>query len=234
MKMLYLFLLLVFSSNAQLNYFAEYNGSIQTREIGQSELVVSNSISFGVKKDKTLYSLGIGREDWNLDHFRRQYYEPSLFTYHTRTYKITFLIEHQYLIPKTKLSLRFGIGGKVYFLNQLKTSFTYQDNYISEIKPSTISKLSPYYSSSSIDGFTFESQDHYYYITHMPLAVRANFVLQYNFKKWALKLYYEPYVMSVRFRNAADSKDWGRSIIWFNDIGIGVNYPLNFKKKKEK
>ncbi len=239
MKMLYLFLLLVFSSNAQLSYFAEYDGSVKTREIELNDLVVSNAISFGIQKNKMLYSVGIGREDWSLGYFGMPSYyknKPNSFTYHCSTYKIVAMVEHQYLVPKTKLSLRFGLGVKVYFLNKLKESYTYENNekYIYMTKPSVFENFYPGSSSNSFDGIKYGNLDNYSYITRIPLAVRANLALQYNFKKWALKLYYEPYVMSVRFRNAADPKDWGRTIIWFNDIGIGVNYQLNFKKKQEK
>ena len=229
--MLYLFLLLGFYSNAQMSYFVEYNGSVKTDVtdlIPLKDFNLSNSISFGIMKKRIFFSVGVGREDWNIRYFHKSHSPSSIFVKHSSTYKFSTMAERQFLIPKTKLSIRLGVGGKFYFLNHLKDSFTYasDENFISGISASIFENEAPYWIESEYNRYS--------YITNMPFAILGNIAMQYSFKKWGIKFYYEPYLMRVRYKNPNVEPDKGATFIFFNDIGIGVNYQLNFKKKREK
>jgi len=235
MKLTLLFIFLfVFNSNSQLKYFVEYNASInkgfdRIRPI--TDLIFSNSLTFNVKNEKFIYSLGLGREDWNFDFFRRRIDNPSLFSYYCNTYKVIPQIEREFSIPKTKISINIGVGLKIYFKNQLKDSLTKGFGNILQIKPSTLMKLNPSSFSNKLDGVIFGSLEDYNYITNIPYAIKCNLAFQYNFKTWGIKMYLEPYIMNLRYQNAKNVLNQGSSFIFFLDLGIGINHAIVFKKK---
>jgi hypothetical protein len=88
MRLLILFLAIALNVNGQLSYFLEYDYNIKKRFIdftSLNDLIISNNVSFGVKKNKMIYSLGLGREDWRLDYFDKSIVQkPQLFNYHCR------------------------------------------------------------------------------------------------------------------------------------------------------
>jgi hypothetical protein len=236
-------LFLSLCSNAQLKYFVEYNYSMKSRlrDIDfdgkdLNHLVFNNYISIGIKKDKMLYSLGSGREDWFLYFFSDYPIKNQVYNYHFRTFHITPMIEREFKLPKSNFSFRSGVGCKFYYLNQMKDSlsFSFNPQILNSTKPSAISVLNPYASQTVINGVTFKSKDEYYYITSVPYALTANFAIQYAFKKWAIKLQYEPTLMRVKTRNAANSNLKSSVFFFYNNLGLGINYPLNFKKKEKK
>jgi hypothetical protein len=239
MRLLILFLAIALNINGQLHYFLEYNFAIKKSFIdftSYNDLVITNNISFGVKKNKMLYSLNLGREEWCLEYFDDNVgQKPQLFNFYCRTFKITPFIERQFLLSNTKFSFRVGMGCKIFFLNQMKDSLSYTRdyNFFNLTKPSVLSKFNDYSSKNEIDGITFGSKDKYYFITSVPYALIANFAIQYAFKKWAIKLQYEPTLMRVKTRNAANSNLKSSVFFFYNNIGLGVNYPLNFKKKEK-
>jgi hypothetical protein len=236
MKLTIFFTLLFwFNSNSQLSYFIEYNGSIKKKltDINQRrDLVIDNSIAVVVKKNKILFSAGIGREDWNLEYFHEKYSSnPIYFIYHCCTYKLTALIERQFLIPKTKLSVRLGAGGKFYFLNQMK------DSYVLYHPNEGLVGTKPLALSNAIDNvqtpYNGVGLGEYSYITSVPFAVIGNLAFQYKFKKLGLKLYFEPYFMWINYKNAKYFAR-GSTFAFYSNLGLGINYPLNFKKKDQK
>jgi hypothetical protein len=243
MKLLLLFLAFSLKSNGQMNYFVAFDYTMRNRFTDidfdgkdLNDLVFNNYISIGIKKDKMLYSLGSGREDWFLYFFSDYPIKNQVYNYHFRTYHLTPMIEREFKIPKSNFSFRLGVGCKFYYLNQMKDSlsFSFNPQILNSTKPSAISALNSYASQTVIDGVTFKSKDEYYYITSVPYALTANFAIQYSFKKWAIKLQYEPTLIRVKTRNAANSNLKSSVFFFYNNIGLGVNYPLNFKKKDQK
>ena len=239
MRLLILFLAIALKITGQINYFVEYNFLVKNKFIDLNNpvhAIASNNVSFGIEKNKTLYSLALGREDWFLNFFDNGVVNrPQLNTYYCRTHKLTPMIERQFVIPKSNFSFRLGVGWKFFFLNQMKDSLSYSldREFFRVTKPSVISSLDPNVSQTDINGVTFKSKDEYYYITSVPYALTANFAIQYSFKKWAIKLQYEPTLMRVKTRNAANSNVKSSVFFFYNNIGLGINYPLNFKKKEK-
>jgi hypothetical protein len=242
MKLSLLFIIsLLFCSRsiAQVQYFVEYNFLVKNKFVDLNNpvhAIVSNNISFGVKKNKMMYSIALGREEWCLEYFDDNVgQKPQLFNFYCRTFKITPFIERQFLLPKSNFSFRLGVGCKIFFLNQMKDSLSYYKdyNFFKLTKPSVISKFNPYAFNNKVDVITFGSKDEYYFITNVPYALTANFAIQYSFKKWAIKLQYEPTLIRVKTRNAANSNVKSSVFFFYNNIGLGVNYPLNFKKKEK-
>jgi hypothetical protein len=233
MKLTIFFTLLFwFNSNSQLSYFIEYNGSTKEKLTDRRDLVIDNCISVGVKKNKILFSAGIGREDWNLEYFHEKYsYNPVYFIYHCRTYKLTTFIERQFLLPKSNLSVRLGAGGKFYLLNQMKDSYIVSgsNNYLRGTKPSVLLNAKDTYQ----EPYQGVGLSHFSYITSVPFAVIGNLALQYRFKKLGLKLYFEPYFMWINYKNAKYFTR-GSTFAFYSNLGLGINYPLNFKKKDQK
>ena len=214
------------NAKAQSNFFIEYNFS---NLFSFNNLVLDNSLSVGFKKNNVFSSIQIGREDWNLRYFsNNNYYKNSSYNTHCRTYKISALLEYQFSIPKTKLSIRVGGGAKVYFLNQMKDSLSLLGDYLHSLKPKVLI--------NAPDNLTNPFKDiglvYFSFITSVPYALTTNLAVQYNFKKCALKFYFEPYLMFVQYKNAKDFKR-GSTFIFYNNLGIGINYPLNFKKKEK-
>jgi hypothetical protein len=241
MRLLILFLAIALNINGQMHYYVEYNFLAKNKFVDLNNpvhAIVSNNISFGVKKNKMMYSLALGREDWFLNHFdNKNMVEPQLFTYYCRTYKLTPMIERQFIIPKSNFSFRLGGGCKFFILNQMNDSLSYAEyrNYFfSVLKPNVISKFNPNSFTNIVNGNDYGSLSEYYYITNVPYALTANFAIQYSFKKWAIKLQYEPTLMRVKTRNAANSNVNSSVFFFYNNIGLGINYPLNFKKKDQK
>lgn len=236
MKLSLLFIIsLLFCSRSisQVQYFVEYNFSTGGPD-HLGDLLLNNSISFGRREKQMFYSFGLGREDWFLNYFDDNYKSnTNLFTIHCYTFKLTPMIERQFLIPKSNFSFRIGTGCKIFILNQLKDSISLKKNpnFFTPTKPSVISKFNPYAFNNKVDGITFGSKDEYYYITNVPYVLTANFAIQYAFKKWAIKLQYEPTLIRVKTRNAVNSNVKSSVFFFYNNIGIGVNYPLNFKQK---
>jgi hypothetical protein len=243
MKLSLLFIIsLLFCSRSisQVQYFVEYNFLVKNKFVDLNNpvhAIVSNNISFGIEKNKTLYSLALGREDWFLNHFdNKNTIEPQMFTYYCRTHKLTPMIERQFIIPKSNFSFRLGGGCKFFILNQMNDSLSYAEyrNYFfSVLKPNVISKFNPNSFSNIVNGYDYGSLSEHYYITNVPYALTANFAIQYSFKKWAIKLQYEPTLMRVKTRNAANSNVKSSVFFFYNNIGLGINYPLNFKKKEK-
>ena len=224
-----IFFLVLFGLNAkaQSNFFIEYNFS---NLFSFNNLVLDNGLSFGFKKNKVLSSIQVGREDWNLRYFsNNNYYKNSSYNRHCRTYKISALLEYQFSIPKTKLSIRVGGGAKVYFLNQMKDSLSFLDNYLHSLKPKVLV--------NAPDNLTNPFNDiglvYFSFITSVPYALTTNLAVQYNFKKCALKFYFEPYWMMIKRKNAKHFTP-GSYFAFYSNLGIGVHYPLNFKKKEQK
>jgi hypothetical protein len=232
MKLNLFFLVFFFlQSQAQISYFIEYN--ISNDFLSADDVILNNNISFGIKKKKAFFSLGFGREDWYLEYFNNQYFtNPSQYNAHCRTYKFSALFERQFFIPKTKLFISFGAGGKLYFLNQMKDSLSHSiyGHALSTLKPSVLQNAKDTYDNP----FQGNGLEYYSYITNVPFAFTANLALQYRFKKLGLKLYYEPYFMRIKYRNAKYTTKTGATYAFYSNIGLGINYPLNFKKKDQK
>jgi hypothetical protein len=230
MKLSLLFILLFgLNASAQRNYFIEYQIS---NVFPSNNLVLDNSFSFGAKMNKVNFSMGVGREDWFLHYFDTKYYSnTSLNTAHCRTYKMSALLDYQFSIPKTKLSIRVGGGAKVYFLNQMKDSLslTAGDHSLRSLKPSVLLNAKDTYS----EPFQDIGLANYSFITSVPYALTTNLAVQYNFKKCALKFYFEPYWMMIKRKNAKHFTP-GSYFAFYSNIGLGINYPLNFKKKDQK
>lgn len=232
----FLLIFLWFNANAQLKYFLEYNGAVSPMIINPpiNDLVIDNSLSFGVKNNKTLYSLGLGREDWYLGYFNNKYYtNPAIYNSHCSTFKISSFLEQQFFIIKSKLSLNVGIGAKVYFLNQMKDSlstynkgrfygmlYTMRPSYLLEAKKNNLNQLNG------------TDLDEYAFITNIPFSIFTNFAIQYSFKKWVLKLYSQPCLMKIKYKTVKSSIE-GQSFAFRINVGLGINYPLNFKKKEK-
>ncbi len=219
-------------ANAQDKFFIEYTSALGGPSY-MVDLVLNNSLSCGLKNKKITYSLGIGQEDWYLDYFDNKQLPSSVFEYisfHCRTYKLTALIERQFLLPKSNLSVRLGAGGKFYLLNQMKDSYIVSgsNNYLRATKPSVLSNAKDTYQ----EPFNGVGLDRYSYITSVPFAVIGNLALQYKFKKLGLKLYFEPYFMWINYKNAKYFTR-GSTFAFYSNIGLGANYPLNFKKKEK-
>jgi hypothetical protein len=235
MKLSLLFILLFgLNASAQRNYFIEYNTSVKkglTDSYTLGDLILDNSFSFGAKMNKVNFSMGVGREDWFLHYFDTKYYSnTSLNTAHCRTYKMSALLDYQFSIPKTKLSIRVGGGAKVYFLNQMKDSLslTAGDHSLRSLKPSVLLNAKDTYS----EPFQDIGLANYSFITSVPYALTTNLAVQYNFKKCALKFYFEPYWMMIKRKNAKHFTP-GSYFGFYTNIGLGINYPLNFKKKEK-
>jgi len=228
MKLTLSFILLFgLNAKAQSNFFIEYNFS---NLFSFDNLVLDNSLSVGFKKNKVFSSFQVGREDWNLLYFSdNNYYKTSSYNTHCRTYKIAALLEYQFSIPKTKLSIRVGGGAKVYFLNQMKDSLSLLGNYLHSLKPKVLLNAPDNIS----DPFKNKGLYYFSFITSVPYALTTNLAVQYNFKKYALKIYFEPYLMFVQYKNSKNFTR-GSTFIYYNNIGLGINYPLNFKKKDQK
>lgn len=217
-------------ANAQDKFFIEYTSALG----GPSyvlDLVLNNSLSCGLKNKKITYSLGIGREDWSLKYFNNNYStNQSIYNTHCRTYTISGLIEYQFYLIKSKLSLNLGLGMKTYFLNQMIDSLSRgvhgnlsarRPPYLQDAKEKNIDKLN----GVDLDDLAF--------ITGVPYAFTANFAMQYSFKKLGLKLYYQPYFMKIKYETVKSSTE-GSNFTFYSNIGLGINYPLNFKKKDQK
>jgi hypothetical protein len=230
-----LFLLICINLNAQKRYFIEYKFAV-LGFLSHVDLTVSNNISFGIKKDKTLFSIGLGREDWNLYYFDKPFYAPTLFNYYSSTCSFSSLLEQKLLLPKTKLSINLGLGAKFYFSNNLSNKYTLDvyNNKLGPLKPSALSKFSPFKDENTIEGVAVGSIDRYRYISSIPYAITTTLAVQYNFKKLALKIYFEPYFMRIKYNSAIDPSKKGNLFIFYNNLGFGINYPLNFKKKDQK
>jgi hypothetical protein len=230
MKLSLLFILLFgLNANAQSNYFIEYN--ISTTVTTSNFLVLDNSLSVGVKMNKILLSIGVGREDWSAVYFNNKYNKnTSKYTSHCRTYKLSALLDYQFSIPKTKLSIRVGGGAKVYFLNQMKDSLSLSSSshFLRSLKPSVFLNATDTYDKP------FQDIDlaNYSFITSVPYALTTNLAVQYNFKKCALKFYFEPYWMMIKRKNAKHFTP-GSYFAFYSNLGLGINYPLNFKKKEK-
>ncbi len=223
-------LFLSLNANAQLKYFVEYN--ISTNVITSNFLVLDNSLSVGVKMNKILLSIGVGREDWSAVYFNNKYNKnTSKYTSHCRTYKLSALLDYQFSIPKTKLSIRVGGGAKVYFLNQMKDSLSLSSSshFLRSLKPSVLLNATDTYDKP----FQDIGLANYSFITSVPYALTTNLAVQYNFKKCALKFYFEPYWMMIKRKNAKHFTP-GSYFGFYSNLGLGINYPLNFKKKDQK
>ena len=235
-----LFSVLFYSAyaNAQLKYSLEYNFSLQTEWFTFrpfEDLIYKNNILFQIQNKKMLYSMGFGREDWRLNHFEN-YPKSSYVNYHCHTYKITPQIEREIIIAKSKFSMRVGVGADVYIFNQLKDSLIFSSisNHLRQIKPSTLSLLNKDGSSTILDGRDLGKLEDYNYIKSMPFALKFNFAFQYDFHLLKIKLFYEPVFIKVNYKTAENSAIEGSAFSFYSNIGIGLNYPLNFKKKEQK
>ena len=226
MRMLYLFLLLGFYSNAQMSYFVEYKGSVRVNS--QSDNEFSNSLLLGIKRKNSSFSIGVGREDWKYNMFGNRIKGTKSFYGHCSTYKTMFNFNHNFKIPKTKISILAGVEYDLYFGGNLNDSlslsfssgkylFRFSRNYLYQMP----------YNSSEYHGV-------YSAVSETPFSIKAHIALQYNFKKCTLRLYYEPYMMRFHYTDVKYADNKGKTFLFFNDIGIGLNYPLNFKKKQEK
>lgn len=229
MKLVITFCLLIsLCSNAQMEYFVGYNGSILIEGINLNNLTLSNTLSFTAKKNKTIFSLGIGREDWKYDYFlRSDSKSPAARNYHSSTFKIVPKIEREFAIADTKLSIIIGLGGKFYFVNQLKDSLSSKNiqNEFSNVRPSKLLIKGP-----NVD-YTYMKE--FDLITKMPLAILGSFAVHYRYKKCNFKLYYEPSFVLVKSKNAFDFSKERTRLFFYNDIGVGLNYQINFKKKEK-
>jgi hypothetical protein len=213
--------------NAQIKYFLEYNSSCV---FPSENIVLENTLLLCVQKYKSLFYLGLGREDWYLEYFDNIYFtNPSIYNAHCRTYKISTSIEHEFLISTSKLSINTGLGVKMYFLNQLKDSLSSIYGDLNTTRPSYLQDAKD----KNIDLLNGIDLDNFAFITSVPYSFTANIALQYTFKKWGLKLYYQPYFMKIKYETVKSSKR-GSNFIFYNNIGLGINYPLNFKKKDQK
>jgi hypothetical protein len=220
-----------FAINAitQFNYLIEYN--VSNVLFSDGDIILDNTVSVGVKKNKIVGRIGLGREDWYLRYFNNIYFtNPSIYNAHCRTYKVSASIEHQFFIIKSKLSLNVGLGIKTYFLNELKDSLSgsiygnlwaTRPPYLQDAKDKNIDLLN----GIDLDNFAF--------ITSVPYSFTANIAIQYSFKKWGLKIYYQPYFMKIKYETVKSSKR-GSNYSFYSNLGLGINYPLNFKKKDQK
>jgi hypothetical protein len=219
-----------FYSFAQSELLIEYTSSLRAPDY-LDDLILSNNLSIGLKKNKVIYSVGLGREDWYLKYFNSNYStNHSIYNAHCRTYKISGLIEYQFYLIKSKLSLNMGLGIKTYFLNELTDSLSRgvhgnlsarRPPYLQDAKEKNIDKLN----GVDLDDLAF--------ITSVPYALTANIALQYTFKKWGLKLYYQPYFMKIKYETVKSSTK-GSNFVFYNNLGLGITYHLNFKKKDQK
>ena len=224
-------------SNAQLKYSLEYNFSLQSEEFTfhpDEHLIYKNNISFQIQNKKMLYFLGLGREDWRLNHFAN-YPTSSHVNYHCFSYKITPQIEREIMIAKSKFSMRVGIGADIYIFNQLRDSliFSSASHHLRQIKPSTLSLLNKDGSSTILDGRDFGKLEYYNYIKSMPFALKFNFAFQYDFHFLKVKLFYEPVFIKINYKSAENTAIEGSEFSFYSNVGIGVNYPLNFNKKEK-
>jgi hypothetical protein len=230
------FFILFFGLNSisQLNYFTEYN--ISNIFLSDNNIILDNNLSFGLKKNKSLLSIGIGREDWYLDYFNNKYFtNPSIYNAHCRTYKSSILFERQFFLIKSKLSVNLGLGGKIYFLNQLKDSLSTSNNGFLDItKPSFLTE----YASKTPYSYTVSNDyEEYRLISSMPYAFTTNLAFQYTFKSWALKLFFQANLIKIKYNFlypfTEDRTDKGSNYTFYSSVGLGINYPLNFKKKEK-
>jgi len=232
MKLTSFFMFFALNAITQFNYLIEYN--VSNILLSDDNIILDNTFSLGIKKNKTVGHFGFGREDWYLNYFNNKYFtNPSIYNAHCRTYKISASIEHQFYIIKSKLSLNVSGGIKIYFFNQMKDSLTgvqRTPNSLYITKPAVL----VYAIQTNQDPFPGSNLADYNFITSVPFAILGNIALQYHFKKLALKLYVEPYFMRIKYRNAAVETETGASYGFYSNLGLGVNYPLNFKKKDQK
>jgi hypothetical protein len=235
--MRYVILLFIFchsKSQAQFQYLVEYNAAlnVQLNDLRPfTDLITDNNFSLVIKKGKTFGIAGFGREDWYLGYFNNKYYtNASIYNAHCRTYKISVSIERQFFVIKSKLSLNLGVGIKTYFLNQMSDSLsrsiygnlsTMRPPYLQDAKEKNINKL------NGVD------LNDLFFVTSVPYALTANIAMQYSFKKLGLKLYYQPYFMKIKYETVKSSTE-GSNFTFYSNIGLGINYPLNFKKKDQK
>ena len=235
--MRYAILLFIFcysNSQAQFHYLVEYNTAlnVQLNDLQPfTDLIIDNNLSLGIKKNKTIGFVGFGREDWYLQYFDNIYFtNPSIYNAHCRTYKVSASIERQFFVIKTKLSLNLGLGIKTYFLNQMSDS-------LSRSIYGNLSTMGPPYlqdaKEKNIDKLNGVDLDDLFFIRSVPYAFTANIALQYSFKKLGLKIYYQPYFMKIKYETVKSSSE-GSNFTFYSNIGIGINYPLNFKKKEQK
>ncbi len=224
-----IFLFIYVHSFGQKEFLIEYTSSIRAPDY-LDDLILSNNLSIGYKKNKTIYSVGFGREDWYLKYFNKSYStNPSIYNAHCRTYKVSDSVERQFFIIKSKLSLNLGLGIKTYFLNQIRDSLS------RGVHGNLSSRRPPYLQDAkekNIDKLNGVDLDNLAFITSVPYAFTANFALQYSFKKWGLKLYYQPYFMKIKYETVKSSTE-GSNFVFYNNIGLGINYPLNFNKKEK-
>lgn len=225
-------------SNAQLKYSLEYNFSLQTSWFTfrpYDDLIYKNNISFQIQNKKMIYALGLGREDWRLNYFENLPVS-SLVNDHCFTYKITPQIEREIMISKSNFSFRVGFGADIYFFNQLRDSLTLSAHnvYFSRTKPSTLPYLNHGYQGGStiLDGQNFGILEDCNFIKSMPFALKFNFAFQYALHFLKVKLFYEPVFIKVNYRSAENTTVEGSEFILYSNLGIGINYPLNFKKQK--
>ena len=224
-------------SNAQLKYSLEYNFSLQSEEFTfhpDEHLIYKNNISFQIQNNKMLYSVGLGREDWRLNYYLN-YPASTHSNKHCFTYKITPQIEREIIISKSNFSMRLGIAADVYIFNQLKDSliFSSPGRTLSNVKPSTLALLNKDGSSTILDGRDFGKLEYYNYIKSMPFALKFNFAFQYDFHFLKVKLFYEPVFIKINYKSAENTAIEGSEFSFYSNVGIGVNYPLNFNKKEK-
>jgi hypothetical protein len=224
---LFFTLIFWFNANAQLKYFVEYNIS---NMFPSDNIVLENTIMLGIKKEKSLFYLGLGREDWYLEYFDNIYFtNPSIYNAHCRTYKVSASIERQFFISTSKLSINAGLGVKKYFLNQLKDSLCIIYGNLNTMRPSYLLD-NKNKNNNKLNGIDL---DDYAFITSVPYAVTANIAIQYSFKKLGLKIYYQPYFMKIKYETVKSSTE-GSNFVFYNNLGLGITYHLNFKKKDQK
>jgi hypothetical protein len=234
--MRYVILLFFFchsKSQAQLQYTVDYNIALNVIPNDLKpfkDLIIDNSLSLGIKKNKTIGYLGFGREDWYLKYFNNSYStNPSVYNAHCNTYKISGLIEYQFYMIKSKLSINVSVGAKIYFLNQLKDSLSSIYGNLSTMRPPYLQDVKE----QNINILNGLELDDWAFLTSVPYAITTNIALQYSFKKWGLKLYYQPYFMKIKYETVKSSTE-GSNFVFYSNVGLGINYPLNFKKKDQK
>ena len=229
MKLMSLFsLLFVFQSTAQQNYFLEYRIA---NVLPEYDVILDNTLCLGIKKNKTLLSIGMGREDWFLNYYNnKSFTNPTIYNSHCRTYKFSTLLEHQFFLIKSKLSLNLGIGGKIYFFNQMKDSLSVGIyNYFDTYKPSYLQNAK----NNNIDPLNGEALDDHAFIRRVPYAFSTNLAFQYSFKKWAISVYYQLSMLQIKSETVKSLTARSNYAFYYN-LGLGINYPLNFKKKEQK
>jgi hypothetical protein len=216
---------------AQLEYLVEYNIS---NVLSTTNKIIDNTFLVGIKKNKNILSIGVGREDWYLEYFDNvSFTNPSIYNAHCSTYKVSGLLEHQFFLFKTKLSLNLGIGGKMFFLNQMKDSLSVftldsQSTSLSIYKPSNIllAKM------KNMDKINGSDLDEFAFIKSVPFAITPNLSFQYSFNKWMLKFYAQPSIMKVKYTIATTLKE-GSFYTTNLRVGLGVSFLLNRKIKKK-